>query len=134
MSTKLKNTGGGLLLHILTCQALRRPLTNLIVFPVDTGRKLNVHKTFRRRLEDVQDVFWTSYGRWIYVLCLRGESDSLFSKNWNIKPSFRIFSIFLNLLLFWLSQCFINDCNFIITNSSYSPLQNPSRFFKFKPI
>ena len=41
-------------------------------FPVDTGRKLNVHKTFRRRPEDVLDVFWTSYVRSIYVLCLLG--------------------------------------------------------------
>ena len=38
--------------------------------PVDTGRKLNVHKTFRRRL----DVFWTSYVRSIYVLCLLGRA------------------------------------------------------------
>ena len=38
---------------------------------VDTGRKLNVHKTFRR----CPGVFWTSYGRSIYVLCLRGEEN-----------------------------------------------------------
>ena len=36
--------------------------------PVDTGRKLNVHKTFR----DVLSVFWTSFVHSIYVLCLRG--------------------------------------------------------------
>ena len=35
--------------------------------PVDTGRKLNV----LRRSEDVQDVFWTSYVRSIYVLYQR---------------------------------------------------------------
>ena len=35
---------------------------------LDTGRKLNVRKTS----EDVQDVFWTSYVRSIYVLCLWG--------------------------------------------------------------
>ena len=31
-----------------------------------SGRKLNVHKTS----EDVQDVFWASYVRLIYVLCI----------------------------------------------------------------
>ena len=44
--------------------------------PVDTGRKLNLHKTFRDVQDvfwtwDVQDVFWTSYVRSIYVLFLR---------------------------------------------------------------
>ena len=34
--------------------------------PADTGHKLNVHNTFT----DVQDVFWSSYPRSIYVLCL----------------------------------------------------------------
>ena len=34
--------------------------------PVDTGRKLNVHKTFRRR----PGRFWTSYVRSVYVLSL----------------------------------------------------------------
>ena len=34
--------------------------------PVNTGRKLNVHK----RSGDVLEVFWTSYVRSIYVLCL----------------------------------------------------------------
>ena len=37
------------------------------ILPVDTGRKLNVHKTFRTR----PDIFWMSYVRSIYVLCLR---------------------------------------------------------------
>ena len=37
------------------------------IFPVDTGRKLHV----QRRSEDVLAVFWTSYVRSIYVLCLR---------------------------------------------------------------
>ena len=37
---------------------------------LDTGRKLNVSKTS----EDVQDVFWTSYVRSIYVLCLWGTA------------------------------------------------------------
>ena len=46
---------------------------------VDTGRKLNVYKTFRRRpWEDVLDVFWTSYVRSIYVLCLCGSTTKLF--------------------------------------------------------
>ena len=35
---------------------------------VDTGRKLNVHKSS----EDVLEVFWTCYVRSIYVLCLLG--------------------------------------------------------------
>ena len=34
----------------------------LTAYPIDTGRKLNVHKTF-----------WTSYVRSIYVLCLWGS-------------------------------------------------------------
>ena len=37
-------------------------------FTLDTGRKLNVHKTFRR----LQDIFWTSYVCSIYVLCPEG--------------------------------------------------------------
>ena len=44
---------------------------NLNNTPVDTGRKLNVHKTS----EDVLDVFGTSYVRSIYVLCLLGHND-----------------------------------------------------------
>ena len=39
--------------------------------PVDTGRKLNVHKTFRRRPGRSEDVQKTSYVRSIYALCLR---------------------------------------------------------------
>ena len=39
------------------------------VNPVDTGRKFNL-----RRSEDVLNVFWTSYVRSIYVLCLRGKN------------------------------------------------------------
>ena len=67
-------------------------------FPVDTGGKLNVHKTFRRRPEDVLDVFWTSYVRSIYVLCLLGlvnlapssrlitnKQESWFMNKWIIK-------------------------------------------------
>ena len=43
--------------------------------PVDTGRKLYAgRKTYIRRSEDVKDVFWTSYLRSIYVLCLRGNN------------------------------------------------------------
>ena len=38
------------------------------LYLVDTGRKLNVHKMFRRR----PDVFWTFYVRSIYVLCVGG--------------------------------------------------------------
>ena len=39
------------------------------VYPVDTGRKLNVHKTFRKRPERLLNVLCTL----IYVLCLRPE-------------------------------------------------------------
>ena len=56
-------------------QASRKPITSPskislldISFPEDTWRKLNVHMTFRSG----QDVFWTSYVRLVYVLCLRG--------------------------------------------------------------
>ena len=42
--------------------------------PVDTGRKLNVHKTFKRRRRR-QDVFWTSYVSSICVLCLLGTEE-----------------------------------------------------------
>ena len=42
----------------------------LLQNPVDKGCKLNVHKTFRRLL----DVFWTSYVRSGYVLCLLRSS------------------------------------------------------------
>ena len=41
----------------------------MITDPADTESKLNVHKTSR----NVQDVFWTSYVRPIYALCLRGK-------------------------------------------------------------
>ena len=34
-------------------------------FPFDTGRKLNVDKTFRRR----SDIFWTSHVRSVFILC-----------------------------------------------------------------
>ena len=44
------------------------------IFPVDTGRKLNVHKTFKRR----PGRLWTSYVRSIDVLYLCG-SDFLSS-------------------------------------------------------
>ena len=40
---------------------LRREIN--VYFPVDTGRKLNVRRTF---------VFWTTYLHSFYVLCLRG--------------------------------------------------------------
>ena len=52
-------------------------------FPVDTGRKLNVHKTFRRRP-----------GRLLSVLCtfnLRPVSTGLVGKYW-YTVSLRIFS------------------------------------------
>ena len=42
-------------------QVLRREIN--VCFPVDTGRKLNVRRTF---------VFWTTYLHSFYVLCLRG--------------------------------------------------------------
>ena len=37
----------------------------------------DVHWTYIRRSEDVQDVFWTPYVRSIYVLCLGGAASSL---------------------------------------------------------
>ena len=68
-------------------QASRKPITSPskislldISFPEDTWRKVNVYMTFRSG----QDVFWTSYVRLVYVLCLRG----------------------------WLNQCKMNLCNF----------------------
>ena len=42
----------------------------LMLVPIDTGRRLNVHKVH---------VFWTSYVRSMYVLCLRGSSSKLHS-------------------------------------------------------
>ena len=42
----------------------------------------NVNWTYLRRSEDVQDVFWTSYVRSIYVLCLEGwNSTAIFTAN-----------------------------------------------------
>ena len=48
---------------------------------------------------------------------------------------FNFFSILLILLLFWLPYCFISYSNFLIANSTYSPLQvfqyqanSPSKF------
>ena len=49
-------------------------------YPADTGRKLNVHKTFNLR----QDVFWTSYVRSIYVLCLRGNFNERISADTSV--------------------------------------------------
>ena len=46
---------------------------------------------------------------------------------------FAIFPILLIFSLFWFPYCFINYSNFLIANSSYSPLENPSGFFKFTP-
>ena len=39
-----------------------------------TPQTQDANWTYIRRSEDVQDVFWTSYVRSIYVLCLRGRS------------------------------------------------------------
>ena len=33
----------------------------------------DVNQTYKRRLEDFKDVFWTSYARSIYVLCPEGK-------------------------------------------------------------
>ena len=38
----------------------------------------DVNWTDIRRWEDVEDVFWTSYVRSIYVLCLEGEKEKCF--------------------------------------------------------
>ena len=48
----------------------RQPLKMSSDIPADTGRKLNVHKTFRRRPERLR----TSYVCSICVMCLRGWS------------------------------------------------------------
>ena len=56
----------------LPIRALPTSSVIIIGFPVDTGRKLNV----------VLDVFWRSYVRSIYVLCLRGcKSDVEVNRN-----------------------------------------------------
>ena len=47
------------------CYSNRSTVFNRI--PIETGRKLNVHKTFRRR----PGRFWMSYVHSIYVRCLR---------------------------------------------------------------
>ena len=44
-------------------------ILSLHLNPADTG----VNWTYIRRSEDLLDVFWTSYVRSIYVLCLRGN-------------------------------------------------------------
>ena len=50
-----------------------RVLNTGMEYPVDT----DVNWTYIRRSEAVQDVFWTSYVRWIYVLCLLGRCSWL---------------------------------------------------------
>ena len=42
------------------------------------------HKTYIRRAEDVQDVFWKSYVPSIYVLCLLGIANKTKISNINI--------------------------------------------------
>ena len=50
-----------------------------ITSPVDTGRKLNIHKTLRRRSGRLLNINVCS----IYVLCLRGPTQSNFyGKSW----------------------------------------------------
>ena len=53
-------------------RVLNTPLYNIAKSPADTGRKVDVKWTYIRS-EDFQDLFWTSYVRSIYVLCLRGR-------------------------------------------------------------
>ena len=64
-------------------------------YPVDTGRKLN----YIRRLEDVLVVFWTSYVRPVYILCLR---DNNFVHSHEIN----LVLLFLNLKLIFFSENF----------------------------
>ena len=46
--------------------------------PVDTGRKLSVHKMFARRLRRLMDVLWTFNLRPVSTIpCLRGCTDSI---------------------------------------------------------
>ena len=58
-------------------------------FSVDTGPKLSV---YIRRSEDVLDVFWTSYVRSIYVLCLRGFMVSFLTPKLHSMNTLTIFS------------------------------------------
>ena len=47
-----------------------------------TPQAQDVNWTYIRRSEDVLDVFWTSYVRSIYVLCLWGNGfENLMEKN-----------------------------------------------------
>ena len=64
-------------------------------FPLDTGHKLIVCKTFRSFL----DIFWTSYVRLIYVLCPTGLAACLRVQ-------------YLN----WIIQRLIVDVHFLPTN------------------
>ena len=62
--------------------------------PVDTGRKLNVHKTFRRRPGRLLNVFCTfnlcpvSTGT-IYAWEISGEACFIFTQQWNWETSFK---------------------------------------------
>ena len=47
----------------------------------------DVNQTYIRRSEDVLDVFWTSYVRSIYVLCLLGQAFNLQKKD-PLRPNF----------------------------------------------
>ena len=38
---------------------LTRGLLSMTMYPLDTGRKVNVHKTFRRRLGHLLNVLYT---------------------------------------------------------------------------
>ena len=61
---------------------------------ISTPQTQDVNWMYIRRLEDVQDVFWTSYVSSIYVLCLRGRwtgwitsLDDIISPKWTINES-----------------------------------------------
>ena len=62
------------MLENLEVVCIKRLIRSFACSPTDTRRKLK----YIRRSEDVLDVFWKSYVRLIYVLCLRGDV-------WNVK-------------------------------------------------
>ena len=61
--------------YILWCLLLLLVGPGIIFLLLSTPWAQDVNWTYIKRSEDVQDVFWTSYVRSIYVLCLRGRID-----------------------------------------------------------
>ena len=76
---------------LMNCNSAENIMIHLS--PLDTGRKLNVHKTFRKRSGRLLN----AYVRSVYVLCLRG-SQSL--KNCFMASKFELFDN-SELKLYW---------------------------------